>query len=240
MRVSEEDYSRIIAIGDLHGHYGSLARLLPKLEYGERDLLVFIGDYVDRGMEVKELVQNLILLRIRHKNIIFLKGNHEDMMLGSLGYPAAVNDLNTWLYNGGTSTLLCYGMEMDRITGLLSLGDDDERYAAIMDVIPKPHIDFLQGLELWLETEQFFFCHAGINPGSTIEEGKKNHFDLLWMREHLSAEEYRWEKTLVCGHTPLKEVLITPKLICVDTGLHYYGKLTAVEVGSGSIYQIQM
>jgi serine/threonine protein phosphatase 1 len=93
-------------------------------------------------------------------------------------------------------------------------------------------------LELWLETEQFFFCHAGINPSSTIEEGKKNHFDLLWMREHFSAEEYRWEKTIVCGHTPLQEVLITPKLICVDTGLHYYGKLTAVEVGSGRIYQV--
>jgi serine/threonine protein phosphatase 1 len=240
MRVSEDDYTRIIAVGDLHGHYEPLARLLPKLEFGERDLLVFIGDYVDRGMESKVLVQNLIELRIHHNNVVFLKGNHEDMMLGSLGYPAEVKDLQTWLYNGGTSTLYSYGMEMDRISSLLSIWDDSERYTAIMDVIPKSHIEFLLGLELWLETEQFFFCHAGINPDSTIEEGKKNHFDLLWMREHFSAEEYRWEKTLVCGHTPLQEVLITPKLICVDTGLHYYGKLTAIAVGSGKIYQVTL
>ncbi len=234
------DYSRIIAIGDLHGHYEPLTRLLPKLGFEERDLLVFIGDYIDRGLEAKVLIQSLIELRIHHRNVVFLKGNHEDMMLGSMGYPAAVNDLNTWLYNGGATTLYSYGMEMDCITSLLSLWDDNKRYAAIMDVIPEAHIEFLLGLELWLETEQFFFCHAGVNPSSTIEEGKKNHFDLLWMREHFSAEEYRWEKTLVCGHTPLQEVLITPKLICVDTGLHYYGKLTAVEVGSRMIYQVNM
>jgi len=236
--MKEEDYERIIVIGDLHGHYRQLSLLLEKINVGENDLIIFIGDYIDRGPDSKLLVGKLIQLNQVHKNIIFLKGNHEDMLLGSIGFPAVVNDLDTWLYNGGTSTLASYGIKGSDMHRLLRIRDENERAAEIRNNIPESNLKFFLALELYFETEHFFFCHAGVNPYSTIEEGKKNVFDLLWMRDHLYAVQTAWEKKVVCGHTPLSDVLITDNLICVDTGLFYYGKLSAVDVLSNNIIQV--
>ena len=77
-----------------------------------------------------------------------------------------------------------------------------------------------------------------MDPAVSIEQGKQNHHDLLWMREHLYAEEHSWEKTLVCGHTPLRDIHISEKLICIDTGLHNYGKLSAIDVKSRELFQV--
>jgi len=237
--INEKNYKRIIVIGDLHGHYMPLLKMLDKLKLNDGDLAVFIGDYIDRGYEAKSIVQRLIELQFAFPETVFLKGNHEDMLLGSLGYPAVVDDLRTWLYNGGGATLASYGMDYKTLQRLTSLWDDDERVRLIRDVIPASHIGFFRGLQLYLETEHFFICHAGVDPSCTIEEGKERVFDLLWIREHLYAQNISWEKTIVCGHTPLEEMLITDKLICVDTGLHYTGILSAMDILSKTVYQVR-
>ena len=100
-------------------------------------------------------------------------------------------------------------------------------------------MDFFMQLELFVETEGFFFCHGGVDPADSMEQGKKNQHNLLWMREHLYAEELFWEKTLVCGHTPLREIRIAEKLICIDTGLHHYGVLSAIDVKSMELFQVK-
>ncbi|MGQ9616845.1 MAG: metallophosphoesterase family protein [Spirochaetota bacterium] len=236
--IQEKNYNRIIVIGDLHGHFTPLLKMLDRLKLNDGDLAVFIGDYIDRGYEAKSVVQRLIQLQFALPETVFLKGNHEDMLLGSLGYPAVVDDLRTWLYNGGGATLVSYGMDYKTIQKLTTLWDDEERSRLIRDVIPDSHIEFFKGLKLYLETEHFFICHAGVDPSCTIEEGKDRVFDLLWIREHLYASASSWEKVVVCGHTPLDEVLMRDNLICVDTGLHYTGKLSAVEILSKKIYQV--
>ena len=234
--MQEHRYSRIIAIGDLHGYYDPLKKLLDRIEPVEDDLLVFIGDYVDRGPYSREVVQTLIELQASHENMVFLKGNHEDMLLGSLGFPAFVNDLNTWLYNGGGLTLKSYGMGLEEFNCLSGTWRNDEAERALQQYIPDAHIDFLTHLSLMLETERFFFCHAGVDPQSSVREGKHNSFDLLWMRDHIYTDELQWEKTVVCGHTPLRDVLMRDRLICIDTGLFCYGKLSAVDVMSSEIF----
>ncbi len=238
MQLSEASYERIIAVGDLHGHYGPLKRMLQIIDLGEDDLIIFIGDYIDRGPRSKELVQELIELQLSHTHTVFLRGNHEDMLLGSLGYTAVLSDMSTWLYNGGWATLRSYGLGMDELNRGLSLWNKAERYEALAQVLSEAHIEFFLHLELSVETENFFFCHAGVDPTLSIEQGKQNHYNLLWMREHLYAKEYSWEKTLVCGHTPLRDMHISEKLICIDTGLHYYGKLSAVDVKSMEVFQV--
>ena len=181
----ERDYRRIIAIGDLHGCYSPFADLMRSISPGDGDLIIFIGDYIDRGPVSKDVVDYLIELSLNNRNIHFLKGNHEDMFLGSIGYDAVVKDLRTWLYNGGTQTLKSYGMENDEIMKLTSLWDDSERYRCIMEYVPRSHLNFFLDTKPWLESENYFFCHAGVEPYSSIEEGKKNIQDLLWMRDHL-------------------------------------------------------
>jgi serine/threonine protein phosphatase 1 len=237
--VSEKNYGRIIAVGDLHGYCTPLRELLIDIQIKETDLIVFIGDYIDRGPESKSVIEDLIRLKLGHPNLIFLKGNHEDMMLGAMGFNAVIKDLRTWLYNGGTKTLISYGMNINEVLSLQSLKGDPSGIRRIMEIIPPDHVEFLEGLCHYVETENFFLCHAGVNPGSTIGAGKNNLFDLLWMRDHIYSEELRWEKTVVCGHTPMREVLIKEKLIAIDTGLFCYGTLSAVDVLTHRLYQVQ-
>ena len=240
MLLSAASYERVIAIGDLHGQNGPLHRMLQKIDLRSGDFIIFIGDYNDRGPNSKELVQQLIEVSFAHPHVAFLRGNHGDMLLGSLGYSAMVSDMSTWLYNGGFATLHSYGLSRDELNRIVSLWDESERWAALMKVFPKAHINFFLDLELYVETEHFFFCHAGVDPAVSIEEGKQSPHNLLWMREHLYTDEPCWEKTLVCGHTPLRDILISEKLICIDTGLHYYGTLSAIDVKSKEVFQESM
>jgi serine/threonine protein phosphatase 1 len=235
----EYRYRRIIAIGDLHGYYDPLKKLLELIDPGQEDLLVFIGDYIDRGPQSYEVVQALIDLQSSYENIVLLKGNHEDMMLGTLGYPAGVSDLNTWLYNGGGLTLKSYGMGPDGFEGIGGVCCDENAGRDLLSYIPDDHLDFLLSLSLMYETDRFFFCHAGVDSRTSIRQGKNNRVDLLWMRDHIFADELFWEKTVVCGHTPLPDVLLRERLICVDTGLYCYGKLSAVDVLSRKIFSVK-
>ncbi len=237
--IREEEYERIIAVGDLHGCYSPLVDLMRVISVTADDLIIFIGDYIDRGPESKQIVDELITILQGPGDIRCLKGNHEDMLLGAAGYKAAVRDLDTWLYNGGTSTLESYGADPADIRRILYTRDREEQEFAIRDIVPKSHLEFFQALDLYIETENYFFCHAGVNPLVSIEEGKRNMQDILWMRSHLNASRLIWKKTVVCGHTPLIKPLVTQKLICIDTGLYYYGTLTAIDVLSRRLFQVK-
>lgn len=238
MYLNEDAYSRVFAIGDLHGHRKPLDEMLRHLSPLPSDCLLFIGDYIDRGPESKELVQTLIDMRFSHPNLVFLKGNHEDMLLGSLGYPALVDDMETWLYNGGAATLRSYGVGTRELDHALSIGEHAERASFLRNLIPAAHVDFFLNLELYVESDRFFFCHGGIDPEHSIEHARSDVYHLLWMREHLYADDPVWEKTVVCGHTPLREPILASNLIALDTGLHYFGTLTAVEVLSREVFQV--
>ncbi len=237
--MQESTFERVIVVGDLHGYRDPLLRLLEKLEIVDGDLVVFIGDYVDRGPDSKALVDTLIEFGAGHGHTVFLKGNHEDMLLGSIGLPALIQDVSTWFQNGGIRTLSSYGAEESEISALQGIWDLDKRSELARSFIPESHVAFFSGLELYVETENYFICHAGVSPFTTIEEGKRNVFDLLWTREHLYADAPEWEKTVVCGHTPQRKVLVREKLICIDTGLYYYGKLSAIDLISRKIFQVR-
>ena len=239
--IDENKYSRIIAIGDIHGYIEPVNDLLKKIDPGKDDLIIFLGDYIDRGPYSRQVIERMLELSFLYRdNVIFLRGNHEDMLLGSVGFDAVIRNVNTWLYNGGTSTLKSYGMSTDKIMQLISLWDDGERFNMIMKYFPESHINFIRSTLLWAESKNYFFCHAGLDPGKTIEEGKKDIEALLWIRQHLRYEDFRWEKTVVCGHTPLQNILVKDKLICIDTGLYYFGTLSAIDVLHRRVYQVHM
>ena len=237
--MQEAAFERMIVVGDLHGYRDPLLRLLDKIAIGDGDLVVFIGDYVDRGPDSKALVGALMEFGAAHENTVFLKGNHEDMLLGSIGMPALIQDVDTWFHNGGVQTLVSYGAEENEISALPGIWDLDERSERARSFIPESHVAFFTSLELYVETESYFICHAGVSPFGTVEEGKRNVFDLLWMRDHLHADAPDWEKTVVCGHTPQRKVLVREKLICVDTGLYYYGMLSAIDLLSRKIFKVR-
>lgn len=205
---------KIIAIGDIHGCPKTLKVLWDKLEPFEDYVHVFVGDYIDRGPDSKEVIDFLLKVKKERKSV-FLRGNHELMLLRALETGSTEN----WMMNGGQSTLESYG----------------ER-ATISD-IPDHHIDFFKRTRLYFESDDYFFVHAGIPPTLTIEESKNDessHEYYYWGREHINAFEPPWEKTVVFGHTPQPFPIQQRNMIGIDTGCVYnrpgLGKLTAVRL----------
>ncbi|OCC15303.1 Serine/threonine protein phosphatase [Dissulfuribacter thermophilus] len=210
---------KIIAIGDIHGMRSKLALLLNKLpiEWG-RDVLIFLGDYVDRGPEAKDTVSDLIELKKSFPDTTrFLMGNHEYMFMNYLHDRGILEDfpyvgdnsiLSTFIATGGLKTLDSY----------YSLDDG-------LDV-PQEHIDFFSSLELYVETEEYIFVHAGLKPYREIRDQKID--DLLWIRFEFIDSDYDWGKRVIFGHTPLDTPLVKKTKIGIDTGAVYGGLLTAL------------
>lgn len=217
---------QFIAIGDIHGCLTPLEALIDKLQPTAQETLVFLGDYVDRGPNSKGVIDYLLKLR-NEVNCIFLMGNHEVMMLEYLDF----GSISTWAVNGGKATLESYSEQ----------GEAE---------VPDAHVNFLAACKYYYETEKYFFVHGGLKPTRTIAQNLKllKPVDLVWEREHLEPEhlfrqDYPWEKTVVCGHTPRPEPIILDKLISLDTGCVYnyspeLGRLTAIRLPSLEIVQV--
>lgn len=201
-----------IAIGDVHGCLHSLEALLNKVGAYTDRRVVFIGDYIDRGPDSKGVVDLLLEYRKDH-DCVFLRGNHEQMLLDAIYR----GELNLWLANGGRTTLNSYGTNGQALD------------------LPEDHLKFYSSTNIYYNTPGYFFVHAGLAPHKTIAdaiEDKKEHGDFLWERSHLNAFETAWEKKVVFGHTPRPHPLRKDKMLGIDTGCVYeslgYGKLTAV------------
>ena len=185
----------------------SLLKKIP-IDY-KNDTLVFVGDYIDRGPQSAEVVEYLVKLKKREPGIIFLKGNHEDMLLKYLDG----TDRFTYLLNGGQPTLDSY---------LNQPGRPD------LHPIPSEHMEFFKSLRLFYETEDYIFVHAGLRPGVAL--GSQDSEDLLWIRDKFLYTDYNFGKPVIFGHTPLGKPLVESNKVGIDTGAVYGNTLTCVQL----------
>lgn len=206
---------RIYAIGDIHGCYDKLMDLMDRIDIDlETDRLVFLGDYVDRGPKVYEVVTYLLDLKQRHDNVVLLKGNHEEMLENYL----TDFDKFTYLVNGGSQTLESY---LQHCNGAPF-------------PIPGEHMDLLGSLDLYYETEHYIFVHAGLRE--KIPLNMQGPDDLLWIRSPFVQSETDFGKRVVFGHTPFPDPLVMPNKIGIDTGAVYGNKLTCVKLPEIEFY----
>jgi serine/threonine protein phosphatase 1 len=213
--------NKIFAIGDIHGCVQKLRELIGLIAANrEKDTLVFIGDYIDRGNSNREAVDYVLQLKKEFKNNICLLGNHEQMFLNYL----EGMDEETYLYNGGQSTLSDYGINLSDTT--------DER----KEKVPEEHLLFYQSLLSYYQTKDYIFVHAGLIPKISID--KQTIDDLLWVRHKFIDSDYDFGRRVVFGHTPLSRPLIMENKIGIDTGAVYGGKLTCLELPALNIYQV--
>lgn len=196
---------RLLAVGDIHGQAELLAKLFKQVDPQPEDVVVFLGDYIDRGPDSPGVIDQLLELQDRFPQTVFLKGNHEAMLLDYL----AGRETLLYLLNGGATTLAGYQRD-NRIH------------------IPPRHLEFFHSLRLWYETDAFIFVHAGLRPGLSPEQ--QNHQDLLWIREDFLESDFDWGKTVVFGHTPLKSPAFSEHRIGLDTGAGHGRALTCCEV----------
>lgn len=219
-----EKNGRLLAVGDIHGCYAKLVDLMEKVAPAAEDRLVFLGDYIDRGSESRQVIEYLLDLKKRLPRTVCLRGNHEQMLLEAL--TGEIEAVGLFLFNGGTATVTSYGGDLDRL--------------------PAEHLDFLRALPLYHEEDEFIFVHAGLRPGVALEE--QDPQDLLWIRREFLDSDYDWGKTVVHGHTPRPGVEFRENRIGIDTGAFFvergagvsagYGALTCCDVRSRTLWQV--
>jgi serine/threonine protein phosphatase 1 len=213
---------RVFAIGDIHGCPQELDSLLKGIDTGPDDTVIFVGDYVDRGPSARDVIDILIEFKQRNPTSVFLKGNHEDMMLHFLGMPGHYGE--SFLFNGGFATMMSYEI-------------DESQLDEALERLPLAHVDFLQKLETSYLRPPYLFVHAGVHPLRPLEEQEAE--DMLWIRQEFIANPHDLGHTVIFGHTPMRDVMLDlPYKVGLDTGLVYGGKLSAVEFTEARCFQV--
>jgi serine/threonine protein phosphatase 1 len=209
----------IYVIGDIHGCLAPLKRLLEHLEPDlHQDRLLFVGDYIDRGPDSRQVVDYILALKARYpaENIICLRGNHEVMLLDFL----KGKDRQLFLCNGGLNTIRDYWGESWNEQADLSLPLDHERF--YRELLP------------FYATEDYVFVHGGLKPEIPLEE--QVDADLYWIRGEFIASTADFGRRVIFGHTPFKKPLILPNKIGIDTGLVYGNFLTCLKLPQMDFY----
>lgn len=219
---------RTFVIGDIHGAYKALIQLLKKVEFDyDVDKLIALGDVCDGWSEVPESIEELLKI----KNLIYIKGNHDDWAYNCLIESKSTlkyfsPEFLSWMYNGGRATL--------------------DAYKRRPDLLDK-HIAFLNNARLYyLDEKNRLFVHAGIKPGLPIDKMDKEI--LLWDRNFCMYQydgldlgiEY---KEIYIGHTPTlifnnqKKPINCENTWFLDTGAAFTGYLTIMNIDTKEYWQ---
>ena len=214
---------RVLAIGDIHGCLGPLDDLLAWVRPTADDVLITLGDYVDRGPDSRGVLNRLIELK-KQRPLICLRGNHEIMMLDA--WRGGRAERKSWLSVGGVECLGSYGSSPGK--------------SGTFDDVPPEHWTFLQTeLVDYYESERFIFVHAGLEYSTAMSE--QPDYALFW--DFLGDSlRHRTGKTVICGHTSQKsgEPKVVPNAVCIDTRIHGGGWLTCLDAISGRYWQVDM
>jgi len=221
----------IYAIGDIHGCLSDLTSLHKKILTSvkfkiKEDLLIYLGDYIDRGLKSKQTIDQIIKLKNNKIKTKHLMGNHDEFMIDFLFNKK--NNIENWLNFGVDQTFKSYDIE---IVEFIKDGFEDsviDRLRnVLLDKMDATHIDFFNQLELSFSTEKYLFVHAGIDPYKNLKEQTKK--DYLWSRSNgFFDKNFKAEKIIVHGHTPEENIINYPYRINIDTGCYFSGKLSCV------------
>jgi serine/threonine protein phosphatase 1 len=217
------------AVGDIHGRADLLSLMLEALEAraqedhreGGAPVVVFLGDYVDRGPDSAGVIDLLLRERPHGYERRYLKGNHEQSMLAYMERPL---ENRAWVLQGGAETMRSYGVAAPPPIGAT---EADWLTAAeqLRARVPEPHQAFLNGLERYVVFGDYAFVHAGVDASRTLE--KQTDADLFWSRSQFIASKRRFSHRVVHGHTPVDRPYADERRIAVDTGAYASGVLTA-------------
>jgi serine/threonine protein phosphatase 1 len=208
---------RTLAIGDIHGCSAALETVLDTADVTPDDLLIFLGDYIDRGPDSKAAVSHVIDLG-RRQSTIALRGNHEVMILSAREDPIQAT---LWASYGGNEALHSYGA-----------GFHDNWARSV----PIEHWKFFELTRPWFETRTHIFVHAAVLSHLPMIE--QPDYILFWERYYHDLR-HDSGKMIICGHTPQPEgrPSVGTRAVCIDTGIGTGNWLTCLDVQTGEFWQ---
>lgn len=221
MRLDVKSIENTYVIGDVHGCFYTLQRLIQQLPTDAT--VIFLGDLCDRGLHTKEVIEFVI-----ENGHYCLLGNHDDYMISHIHECMEDPDLqirwNSAVYMGGKETLLSYAND---------------------HIIMDKHVKWLKTLPRYIEVENYFITHGFCLPYYKRRADSSSHIGLLKNRITDEAEwgddwEEGWRDydiVNIFGHTDYEEVEVGENYYGIDTGCVYGRKLTAIELGTMRIYQ---
>ena len=219
--------TRVYVVGDIHGRADLLEKLHgqiledAKAFVSGRTVVVYLGDYVDRGLQSRAVIDLLLDAPLAGFEAVHLKGNHEQFLLEFLADASIGLD---WLFNGGDATL--YSYKVGR-TGAWSSDEGLRRLQADFRAnLPERHLQFFRSLGLSHVEGDYLFVHAGVKPGVPLEQQKE--YDLLWIREEFLYAQADYGRVVVHGHTIAPGPEVKANRIGIDTGAFASGKLTCL------------
>lgn len=217
-KINGDDWRNVWVVGDLHGCYTNLMNRLDAVGFDPaQDLLISVGDLIDRGAENVECLELLTMPWFRS-----VRGNHEQMMLDGLSEHGNVAH---WMSNGGS--------------WFFNLDYDKERLAnaLLFKVAELPLI-----IELEKGGKKFVVCHADY-PRDEYEFGKPvNTSQVIWNRERVTVSIHRALKApmddrripgadlFIFGHTPARQPMRFSNQLYIDTGAVFTGNLTLINI----------
>ena len=216
---------RLYCIGDIHGRLDLLLEVHQKIRFDASHfdgikILVYLGDYIDRGSQSRQVIDCLLENNFPDFEKVFLLGNHEQVLLQFLlGKDASI--ARDWFRFGGLSTLASYDVN---IIGIPTSDDLARLQSEFKEKVSASHLDFFEHLVLNYEIDGYFFVHAGIRPKIKLHLQRPE--DMLWIREEFLNSDLFHGKVIVHGHTITDEPEILHNRIGIDTGAYASGKLT--------------
>ncbi len=206
--------SRIIAIGDIHGCDAALEALIDAIKPRKRDMLIPLGDFIDRGPQSAAVVERLINLMSKCK-LIPLIGNHEIMMFSAFH---SAHEHKFWLNHGGAATLASYGGSLQNV--------------------PQHHLSFLGHCLRFAETEHHFFVHARYLPHLPLPHQPDECIFWQHIYDDIPAK-HQSNKIAIVGHTPQMsgEIRNLGHIWMIDTNCYGGQWLSAIDVESRIVWQ---
>lgn len=229
------EYRRIFALGDIHGRFDRLSSVFNKINFdAEKDFLIMLGDYIDRGNENLHCLQWAMNMS-EFENVVVLRGNHEQMML--YYYLMGNFESTIWLPNGGKFTKA----EIDE----WSKTDPDFLQKALKFIYDRPLYH-----QMKINGKDYIFVHAGLKPNVPLENQTED--SLLWIRDEF-YNGYDGNAEIVCGHTPTPylgtlegmedrdpymPLRLPNKITLIDTGSFLRnGKISCIDILTGQVWQ---
>jgi serine/threonine protein phosphatase 1 len=195
-----------------------------------RVTIVFLGDYIDRGLQSRSVIDFFLGDRLDRFETVYLMGNHEEALLKFLDDESFGSQ---WVRYGGGETLYSYGFQPPNMRG--SLGSHDTMAAArdawsklwhaFRERLPPEHLDFYRSLKPYFASGDYFFVHAGLRPNKPLAQQSTR--DMLWIRDEFLDDNREFSHLIVHGHTPAEGIFRDNRRIGLDTGAFLSGKLSA-------------